>query len=57
MRKKRILFVIGGIFAAAGIISLTICIVQQGENKLLLSLGIMCNSLASLLLCLTHKMQ
>lgn len=57
MSKKRILFAIGCIFAAAGIISVTLCIIQQGENKILLSLGTMCNSLSLMLLCLTRRMQ
>lgn len=57
MRKKRILLIIGGVFAVAGIVSIAFYMIQQGENKILLSLGAMCFSFASFLLCLTSRRQ
>lgn len=55
MRFKRMISVVGIIFALIGLICICICIYQQGENKLLLPAGLMCNSIAFLLYCINRK--
>lgn len=48
---------IGILLAAIGIVSIALCIFGQGENRMLLALGLMCNSLALLLRCGINRIQ
>lgn len=55
MSSKRILSIIGIIFAALGLISFALCFFQQGENRGLLSAGFLCNAVAFLLYCIANR--
>lgn len=50
MSKKRILFFVRLLLAVTGIVCITFCIFSQGDNQVLLSLGLMCNSISLLLM-------
>jgi len=45
--------VFGILLAVIAIICIGICIFQEGQNKVLLSIGLLCNSLAFLIYCVT----
>lgn len=47
--------IFGILLAAIAIICIGICIFQEGKNKVLLSIGLLCNSLAFLVFCLTIR--
>jgi len=47
--------IFGILLATVAIICIGICIFQEGQNKVLLSVGLLCNSLAFLLYCLTVR--
>lgn len=55
MGQKRFLSVIGMVLAIMGLVSISLCIFQQGENQVLLWLGLMCNSIAFLLYCIANR--
>lgn len=55
MSQRRILSIIGILFAIMGLVSISLCIFLQGENQVLLWLGLMCNSIAFLLNCVTSR--
>lgn len=55
MRKKRILSIIGILIAIVGLVCLAICIFQDGKNQILLNLGLLCNSIAFIINCITNR--
>lgn len=55
MSQKQILCIIGMILAIIGLISIVLCILGQGENHVLLSFGLMSNSIAILLYFIVKK--
>lgn len=55
MNQRRFLSRIGLVIAIIGLVSISLCIFQQGENQVLLWLGLMCNSIAFLLYCIANR--
>lgn len=55
MSQRRFLSMIGLVIAIIGLVSISLCIFQQGENQVLLWLGLMCNSIAFLLYCIANR--
>ncbi len=55
MGSKRIMAIIGILLSIIGLVCISICIYQQGENRILLPFGLMCNSIALLLCCVNRK--
>lgn len=55
MSQKRIISIIGMILAIIGLISIVLCILGQGKNHILLSFGLMSNSIAFLIYFITNK--
>lgn len=54
--KKRMVMIAGILFALAGLISIGLCIFQEGENQTLLSIGLSCNTIAFLLQGIVRRM-
>ncbi len=55
MGKKRILYFIGIALAVIGLVCFALCIFYEGNNQLLFSFGIMCNSIAFLISCIARN--
>lgn len=55
MNKKRILLFCGIAFASTGLICLALCIFQDGKNQILLSAGLMCESIAFVINCIANR--
>ena len=55
MNKGLILPVIRILLSLTGLVSLAVCIAQQGEDKVLLWLGLMCNSIAFILYYIANR--
>lgn len=47
--------IVGMLLAAAAIVCIGICIFQEGQNKALLSLGLLCNALAFVIYCIAMR--
>lgn len=47
--------IFGILLVVIAISCFSICIYQEGQNKTLLSIGLLCNSLAFLIYCLTIR--
>ena len=55
MDKKRILLFWGIAFALAGLICLALCLFQNEKKQILLSAGLMCNSIAFVINCIATR--
>ena len=55
MRKKRILWGLALAIAFAGLICLALHIFQDKNNQILLSAGLMCNSIAFVINCIANR--
>lgn len=55
MSQRRILSIIGIVVAIIGLVSIALCIFNQGDNQVLLWLGLMCNSVAFFLYCISNR--
>ena len=55
MSKKRILLFCGIAFAIVGLTCLAVCIFQDGKNQILLSIGVMCSSIAFVINCIANR--
>lgn len=55
MSKKRILLFWGIAFALAGLICLALCVFQDGKSQILLTAGLMANSIAFVINCVANR--
>lgn len=46
------LSIIGILIAIVGLVCLAVCIFQEGKNKILLNLGLLCNAIAFVISCI-----
>ena len=52
---KTALIIAGILLALAGLCFLSVCVFHEGKNQMLLSIGLLCNSVAMLLLFIVRR--
>lgn len=53
VKLRKILAIIGIVFAAVGLVCIALCIFRQ-ENQMLLSFGLACSAMAAVLSCIIN---